>query len=685
LKRVALLNRSGTMAKAIRYSEVKPVLEGLSLDVALEILAGLEARAATVEEPCEYIRDAALEHTAGVQPVTTQSTSMAAASNSYDSGIVARRVKLLNSSGHLTRPIAYDQVRPELSKLGVAQAMVILTGLEGVARTIRDPTEYIKVAVRGASGATSPEAADQEADSEESEEGEAETAPVLPALVQQESRKVSNIASTRKVAVRSGEKVAQVPKVSHRKDTVIEERVAGLNEHVRFSAPIDWVEVGADLSRIGEDIAMQILQEVEDKGASVKDPTGYIKFKMKAKLASMGDSMEESLEDETKILKRIDWLNDYGGLLRDVDSSQVNAQLKALGLENSMAILDELEDQRQTVLDPTSFIKSAIFALGKGSVSQTRPQTTAKASGRSGQGARHAGATGSVNSEAKVSTSEGLTSKPSKPKRQLGFSDIAGAVDSLGSRTESVLHEMQAKGLGLEAPLQYINTTARRERWLVEKTEAEEEEDDVQKLTKRLNWMNKFGGLNQRIKVDEVVGMLYCLGIPQSMAILKGLAGKAGKVADPTSYIRAAVQRANGSRTAATAGSAVKAEHSDADDYEEEEAANGYMDPPLAAEERPVKIQKQAPGSVKASVANKLPAKAPAESIALAMELAISVGVVLNNEALEQLASIPRKEAHQIIREVARDETARQNPVEFIRSEVLKLQAQMGKKTWRAR
>merc|ERR1712183_1136717 len=58
------------------------------------------------------------------------------------------------------------------------------------------------------------------------------------------------------------------------------------------------------------------------------------------------------------------------------------------------------------------------------------------------------------------------------------------------------------------------------------------------------------------------------------------------------------------------------------------------------------------------------------------MELAVSLGVVLNNEALDELASVPRKEAHSIIREVSKNEEARQEPIEFIRAEVRKCRAQ---------
>merc|ERR1711972_335220 len=59
----------------------------------------------------------------------------------------------------------------------------------------------------------------------------------------------------------------------------------------------------------------------------------------------------------------------------------------------------------------------------------------------------------------------------------------------------------------------------------------------------------------------------------------------------------------------------------------------------------------------------------------IAMELAVSLGVVLNNEALDELASIPRKEAHAIIHDVSNSDEARASPMGFIQEEVQRVRA----------
>merc|ERR1711920_1183685 len=66
----------------------------------------------------------------------------------------------------------------------------------------------------------------------------------------------------------------------------------------------------------------------------------------------------------------------------------------------------------------------------------------------------------------------------------------------------------------------------------------------------------------------------------------------------------------------------------------------------------------------------------------IAMELAVSLGVVLNNEALDELACIPRKESHSIIRELSRNPEARKDPIRFIQNEVMKCRAQYDARPW---
>eukprot|EP00811_Abedinium_folium_P023605 NODE_3320_length_2053_cov_14.367601.p1 GENE.NODE_3320_length_2053_cov_14.367601~~NODE_3320_length_2053_cov_14.367601.p1 ORF type:complete len:615 (+),score=245.66 NODE_3320_length_2053_cov_14.367601:140-1846(+) len=564
----------------------------------------------------------------------------------------------------------------------------------------------------------------------------------------------------------------------------------------------------------------------------------------------MGVSLDEgSADDETKILKRIEWLNDYGGIAQDIDYNEVAASLDAVGIDHAMTILKELEDQRKSVQDPTAFIKNGVASsrrsakVGPGNVDKAESRRTAVG------GAVAAGGGPDVRMLAGF---VGLLNKSNRLKKPVNFSEVAGALDSLGpKKAAQVLQQMQEKGLGLDDPVQYIRATAEQAKLVRGQVDVTEYEDDVQKITKRLNWLNQFGGLSKKIKVNEVVGALYCLGIPQAMAILKGLQQKGAVVPDPTAYIKSGVQRANKAHVGVAAQPAVKeeaaaagafdeevdedqayeeaqemelglesliavgAEADEEEEEEDEELGGGEVDeaalgeemgdefavaepdedadveevapgnptvPKKPAEKRvvgavkglshlvpgrhvsynPPSLTEPVPETGAASSSDVAPAAAPPKpartlpvtpeekmlqvhklatkcgltldqpalkSLArvpfyrakdlidevllggrnrqgvhnpskyltisvqkmscglgveqgIAMELAVSVGVVLNNEALDELASIPRKESHSIIREVARKPDAREDPITFIRGEVAKCRAQLDARPW---
>merc|ERR1719221_237390 len=187
-------------------------------------------------------------------------------------------------------------------------------------------------------------------------------------------------------------------------------------------------------------------------------------------------------------------------------------------------------------------------------------------------------ATGSATDLKTLTGFVGFLTKNSKSKKPIKFSEIASALDSLGSqRSFAVLQEMQERGLGLDDPVTYIRAAAQRSR-VTNAPSENVEQDDVGKITKRLTWLNQFGGLSKNIVNDEVIGALYCLGVPQSMAILRGLQEKGTKVADPTSYIKAAVQRANGVRVVTNSVKKEAAEDDMAEEEEDEDDMEGAYD-----------------------------------------------------------------------------------------------------------
>jgi len=474
-RRINWLNRNGKLAKPITFNEVLPALDCIGFRQCMRVLKRVEESGSTVPDPDEFIKD----------QVARCGWIWSKPDIVDDDEKVAKRVAWMNLFGGLLQPIDYAEVADILDGLKVPHAMVLLRELEVQAHKVEDPTDYIK-----------------------------------------------------RTAGLAGEDDVHVPVVDE--DSSVGQRVAELNTGGRLSKAIDFTQVGEDLARIGDEHALALLKEVEDKGPTVKDPTGYIKFKLKAKLASLGTTLEDTADDETKILKRIEWLNDYGGLMQDINYDQVAAPLGAVGVDHAMTVLKELEDKRSTVRDPNSFILSAVGG-------SSRPRPPARAPPPAASGAKKPPAATGTGDLATLSGFVGFLNKNSKLKKPVKFSDVAPALDALGPRKAAkVLQEMQERGLGLDDPVTYIRAAAQRASRTPVKIEGSEDGDDVARITKRLNFLNQFAGLSSKIKVDEVVGALYCLGLPQSMAILRGLQEKGARVSDPTWYIKAAIQRANG-------------------------------------------------------------------------------------------------------------------------------------------
>ena len=74
------------------------------------------------------------------------------------------------------------------------------------------------------------------------------------------------------------------------------------------------------------------------------------------------------------------------------------------------------------------------------------------------------------------------------------FPDVSSGLDLLGPDALRVLKEMLVKGLGLDDPVSYIRAKAARYSQTTAMKEDAGEEDEIAKLTIRINRLNKSGG-----------------------------------------------------------------------------------------------------------------------------------------------------------------------------------------------
>ncbi|CAE7454121.1 unnamed protein product, partial [Symbiodinium sp. CCMP2592] len=441
---------------------------------------------------------------------------------------VAKRVAWLNKYGCLTKPIDWAEVADLLDSLKVAHAMVLLRELEMKGNKVADPTGFIKKAVEQAGG--------DEVD----------------------------LAGTG-----SGQ-------------SAVADRIEELNTGGTLSAQIDAASVVDGLERLPEEDALGLLEELAEKGPSVKNPTAYLRFKLNARLAVLGVSLDD-VSEHRKILKRVEWLNDYGGLLEDIEYNKVASALESVGTDAAMTILKQLEDQSAGIDNPTDFIlRSTRQTNSRAGSGNSKPTKAAPRDGPVAEVASARESTEPVTPLKALNDFMNFLNKGPGKRQNVKLAEVAGALEALGTkRAMRILREMREKGLGLDDPVSYIKAAAQRHGFTAVKAEAAEPEtaedvDDVSRLTSRCKWLNQFAGLAQPITIDEVIGALYCLGVPQSMSILRGLQERGASVPDPTRYIKQAVQRANTlSAEAEDSSSRVK----------EEREVDSSLDAPWAEEE----------------------------------------------------------------------------------------------------
>eukprot|EP00439_Symbiodinium_sp_Y106_P078300 s1891_g17.t1 len=83
-------------------------------------------------------------------------------------------------------------------------------------------------------------------------------------------------------------------------------------------------------------------------------------------------SKPELIDDDTKVAKRVAWLNKYGCLTKPIDWAEVADLLDSLKdgrplrcvVAHAMVLLRELEMKGNKVADPTGFIKKAVEQAG---------------------------------------------------------------------------------------------------------------------------------------------------------------------------------------------------------------------------------------------------------------------------------------------------------------------------------
>lgn len=472
----------------------------------------------------------------------------------------------------------------------------------------------------------------------------------------------------------------------------LERRVRWLNRSAELAAPMDVGEVLLALDSVGFQHAMRVLRLLEDNVATVPDPTAFVKDSV----ARSGWiwAKPDAIDDDEKVAKRVSWLNQFAGLAQPIDFARVADVLDDLKVPHAMELLREVELQAHQLDDPTGYLLRSATLAGVDGVHLPAAEESPAAQWVSWL------------------NESGALAIP------IEVSEVADGLARVGDECATrLLTEVKAKGKSLKDPTGYIKFKLNARlaalgaaaenlvgNMAAETADAEDSEDAEEAEEEAEAWPAA------KLKLDS--GGPDEAPVPRRATQAARTAAPRRAVGGLTGYSKLVPRPAYGAGALA-----VKAEAPDKPELHGTPVAPPVRSMPMTPQEKLVQVRGLAlkhglqldplclkglarlpfykakdmiddvllGGRSRQGVKNdasryltmalqQMSAGLGAEQ-GIAMDLAVSLGVVLNNDALDELACVPRKESQSIIRQISKDPRA--DPLKFIQEEVLKCRAQL--------
>jgi len=356
-KRVGWLNRNVQFAADLKYDRVGPALQPLGANVAMEILKSLEENAATVRDPTAYVVSAAQRRLGGAAPPPPapapfalpapppSSAGTGSKAISEDDLRLRKRIGWLNRNVSFTQELRYDQASAALIGLPTMKQMEILKALEENAASIPDPSAYVVAAAAEAASAV--------------QEGG------LPSYGYDEDMG------------HPGESAEET----------LRRRIDRMNNHLFLPEPLQFDRLSSDLLILDLRQSIDILMKLEDNVSTVRDPHAWVKsaatrIQQQMAAGALVDttpavSPRDLGNPEDRLRKRMGWMNTNVALSSQLDFEALAPCLLRLEISQAMAILKKLEEGASTILDPNTYVTTAVDALVAGGSSVAQGENSA--------------------------------------------------------------------------------------------------------------------------------------------------------------------------------------------------------------------------------------------------------------------------------------------------------------------
>jgi len=250
-------------------------------------------------------------------------------------------------------------------------------------------------------------------------------------------------------------------------------------------------------------------------------------------------------------------LNKNVSLQEKISYTDVIDALSAIDPSEAMTILKDLEENAETVKNPTNYTLQAAYrvagysASGAGSKGQKRPREwTAEAPSSYAD----------YDPAKKISRQIGWLNKNVSLQEKISYTDVIDALSAIDpSEAMTILKDLEENAETVKNPTNYTLKAAYRvagysaagggskgQKRPREWTAEAPSEHAAKRISKQVGWLNNNAGLYEKITYSEVKEALESIDIVTAMKIMKDLENAAHTVYNPTKYVMTAVSRASG-------------------------------------------------------------------------------------------------------------------------------------------
>jgi hypothetical protein len=241
---------------------------------------------------------------------------------------IAKTIGTMNKLAVLAQPIMYKDVADLLESLGEDRAKELLKELRQAGRSIQRPTAWLKsAATKVAAGESSARKSGgrRGGGGRDSPEDLLKRALGLETAPQQRGPQYS---------------------------PYVAKAVGMLNAQGTLQAPIMYKDAAPHLASVPESLAIDLIKQLSNKAAEIKDPTNWL-------IASAKKGLEKGNKGTTEMSKTIGVLNRSGKLSEPVKWSSVCGPMLLISDEEASALLRELQQKGSAITNPTSWLQLA--------------------------------------------------------------------------------------------------------------------------------------------------------------------------------------------------------------------------------------------------------------------------------------------------------------------------------------